>query len=45
MVNIFIAGFIYVGYSVGQYQAELDYYYDEQSELWYEEMSEKYRRI
>ena len=45
VINLLMGSVAYVGYRAGQYQSEVDAYYDEQSELWYEEMSEKYRRI
>ena len=45
IINLLMGCVAYIGYRAGQYQAELDYYYDEQYELWYEELSEKYRRV
>jgi hypothetical protein len=45
MVNIFTAGIIYVGYTAGYLSAEIDYELELEDEAWYEEMSEKYRRI
>ena len=45
IINLLMGSVAYIGYKAGQYQAELDYYYDEQYELWYEELSEKYRRV
>jgi hypothetical protein len=45
IINLLMGCIGYIGYMAGQYQAEVDAYYDEQYELWYEEMSERYRRI
>jgi hypothetical protein len=44
-INLLIGCVAYIGYRAGQYQADLDYYYDDQYEQWFEEMSEMYRRI
>ena len=45
IINLLMGCVAYIGYRAGQYQAELDYYHEEQYELWYEEMSDKYKRI
>ena len=45
VINLLMGSVAYVGYRAGQYESEIEAYYQELDEEWYEEMSKKYRRI